>query len=81
LKALGSCSKVLFRIDEVRMQLVMESGRTEDYRIIPHTLGDGLFINFLPVNISGVESLLEGDKIDRVREFKLHEKGVKMYKK
>jgi hypothetical protein len=57
------------------MQLVMESGRTEDYRIIPHTLGDGLFINFLPVNISGVESLLEGDKIDRVREFKLHEKG------
>jgi hypothetical protein len=81
LNTLGKLSKLFFRVDEVRMKLFMESGRTEDYRIIPDTLKDGLFINFLPVSLSGVNALLSSDKTERIKGFKIDGKGFHLYNK
>jgi len=81
LNPLGKLSKLFFRVDEVRMKLFMESGRTEDYRIVPDTLDDGLFINFLPMSLSGVNSLLGSNKVEKVKGFKVHGKGLNLYKR
>jgi len=77
----GKLSKLFFRVDEVRMALFMESGRIEDYRIVPETLGDGLFINCLPVNLNSISTLLGDNKVEKVKGFKIHGKGLNSYKR
>jgi len=81
LNPLGKLSKLFFRVDEVRMKLFMESGRTEDYRIVPDTLDDGLFINFLPMSLSDVNTLLGSNKVDKVKGFKIYGEGLNLYKR
>jgi hypothetical protein len=77
----GKLSKLFFRIGEVRMSLFMESGRIEDYRVVPDTLEDGLLVNLLPVNLNGIEDLLDNNQVERVRGFKIHGKGLDSYKR
>ncbi len=81
LNTTGKLSKLFFRIDEVRMTLFMESGRIEDFRVVPDTLKDGILLNLLPVNINGIKDLLDNHRIERVKGFKIHGKGSNSYKR
>ncbi len=80
LNTVGRLFKFFFRIDEVRMSLFMESGRIEDFRVVPDTLKDGILLNLLPVNLNGIKDLLDNNRIERVKGFKIHGKGLDFYK-
>lgn len=81
LNTAGKLSKLFFRIDEVRMSLFMESGRIEDFRVVPDTLKDGLLLNLLPINLNGIKDLLDNNRIEKVHGFKIHGKGLDSYKR
>lgn len=75
----GRIVKTLYRIPEVDVALVYQSGREQSYRITPGTARDGLLLNYLPTIPSEFSDILHNRKTDKVVKFKLFGPGVKYY--
>lgn len=80
LNFIGRLTGIFFRLPEVKMELLMESGSRVDARIIPDTLQDGLLVNFLPMELNEVKMLIQEGKINHVTDkIRIYGKGVKYY--
>lgn len=80
LNFIGRLANIFFRLPEVKMELLMESGSRLDARIIPDTLQDGLLVNFLPMELKEVKMLIQESKINHVTDkIRIHGEGVKYY--
>ena len=80
LNTLGTLSKVLFRVPEVTMDLVGTGGH-RIYRIVPDTLINGLFINFLPIGLRDVYFLAnENQTTGKIYGIELSGEGLPLYK-
>jgi hypothetical protein len=81
LNLLGSCSKVLFRVPEVTMDIVSTAGH-RIYRIVPDTLMNGLFMNFLPISLRDLYFLAnEHQTTSKTYGIELSGEGLPLYKK
>jgi hypothetical protein len=80
LNMLGKLSKFFFRIPVTTMELLGDAGY-QHFRIIPDTLSNGLFINFLPVSLQDVYFLMnEHQARGRIYGIKITGEGLPFYK-
>ena len=81
LNTIGKLVKFFFRIPEIYIVLHTNSGRMVNFRVVPDTLCDGLFINFLPLSLKEVDDLMTKNKVkERINGFKIYSKGINLYK-
>lgn len=81
LNVFGSFSKILFRVPEVTMDIVGTAGHRV-YRIVPDTLVNGLFVNFLPISLRDVYFLTnEHQTTSKIYGIDLSGEGLPLYKK
>jgi len=79
LNLLGTLSKVFFRVPEVTMDIVGTFGH-RIYRIVPDTLINGLFINFLPISLQDVYFLANENRAGgRTYGIELSGEGLPLY--
>jgi len=57
----GRLAKIFFRIPEVTLDIIGSAGQ-RTYRVIPDTLENGLFINFLPFSLQDIKTLCQDDQ-------------------
>lgn len=82
LNAWGMLCKIFFRISEVKVELLSGTGSLSSFRVMPETLQDGLWINYLPLDIRQTSNLIKNNEADgRIDSFKIYGQGVKFYKK
>ncbi len=80
LDTLGALSKIFFRVPEVTMDIVGTAGH-RIYRIIPDTLSNGLFINFLPISLQDMYFLMNEHRTQgKIYGIKLSGEGLSLYK-
>ncbi len=76
----GKLAKIFFRIPEVTMNMFTDVAGYRVSRIIPDTLEDGLFINYLPLGLHDVSDLMQHAQIrDHIHSFSLSGKGLPLY--
>lgn len=77
----GKIYKIFFRIPEVRVELFTNSGSSLSFRVIPDTLKDGLWVNYLPLGIEQVNALISNNEAEsRINRLKIYGEGIKFYK-
>jgi hypothetical protein len=79
LSALGRLESAIFRIAPVSLELTYASGKTVSRRVMPDTLTDAAFINYLPDNSQDFAQLLDGRASDRVTTFRVVGPGTSSY--
>ncbi len=75
----GKLSKTLYKILPVEMALTDDMARTSVFRVVPDTLQDGIFLNYLPLNLHETDLLLNGTAATKFCSFELLGEGLKMY--
>jgi hypothetical protein len=79
LNTLGTLAKSLFRISPVYVDVLYESGRSANYRLIPDTAKNGILINYLPQSVEECAQIFRGVASDRVTTFRISGPGTKYY--
>jgi hypothetical protein len=78
--ARGKLTGIFFRIPEVWIALVKQDASVSPFRMVPDTLEDGLFINFLPLNLQETEALLSHKQaVNPIQKFWIYGRGYKYY--
>jgi hypothetical protein len=79
LNTLGTLAKSLFRVSPVYVDVLYESGRSANYRLIPDTAKNGILINYLPQSAEECAQIFRGVATDRVTTFRISGPGTKYY--
>jgi hypothetical protein len=80
LSLFGKLAKFFFRVPEVTMNMFFDVAGYRVSRIVPDTLEDGLFINYLPLGLHDVSDLIQHARIrDHFHSFSLSGKGLPLY--
>jgi len=78
---IGKMLKIIYKIPQVKMKLISESGLTSTFRIVPDNLRNGLLINYFPQNLHDVNSLLSSSESNqRTQSFQIYGEGLKLLK-
>jgi hypothetical protein len=75
----GKLVKTFYRISPVKIALVDDAGREIEYRVVPDTLKNGIFLNYLPLDLDQAGLLLTGTAATKICSFGLFGEGLKMY--
>ncbi len=60
MKIRGMLTEILFRVPEVKMIMLKESGLKKERRVVPANLSSGLMINCLPFSLKEMRDLMNG---------------------
>jgi hypothetical protein len=77
----GVMLKALFRVPPVYVSVVFDDRSRRRFRIIPEQAGEGLQMNYLPVNATQLSRLFQGEYVRRVAKFRFCGPGLKFYPK
>jgi hypothetical protein len=76
----GKLVKTLYKILPVEMALTDDAGRVSVFRVMPDTLKNGIFLNYLPVDLHETGLLMTGTAARKICSFELLGEGLKMYR-
>jgi hypothetical protein len=76
----GKLVKTLYKILPVEMALTDDAGRVSIFRVMPDTLRNGIFLNYLPLDLHETGLLLNGTAARKFCCFELLGEGLKMYR-
>jgi hypothetical protein len=76
----GHMAKTFYKILPVKMALTDDAGRTSVFRVMPDTLKNGIFLNYLPMDLHETGLLLNGTAARKICSFELLGEGLKMYR-
>ncbi|MFZ0929540.1 MAG: hypothetical protein WAN11_13120 [Syntrophobacteraceae bacterium] len=76
----GKLVKTLYKILPVEMALTDDAGRVSVFRVVPDTLKNGMFLNYLPMDLHETGLLLNGTAARKICCFELLGDGLKMYR-
>lgn len=80
LSLFGKLMKIFFRVPEVSMNMFTDAAGYRLHRIVPDTLEDGLFINYLPLGLHDVYDVMHHSQMrDQLYGFNLSGKGLPLY--
>ncbi len=79
LSFLGKLVKNFFKVPEIKMNLSTHIGYGT-YRVIPDTLENGLFINYLPLRLQDVYALMNQNQVStQIDHFNISGEGLPLY--
>ncbi|MFZ0926997.1 MAG: hypothetical protein WAN11_00240 [Syntrophobacteraceae bacterium] len=76
----GKLVETLYRILPVEMALIDDAGRVSIFRVVPDTLRNGIFLNYLPLDLHETGLLLNGTAARKICSFELMGEGLRMYR-
>ncbi len=76
----GKSIKTFYKISPVEMALADDQGRTYVFRVMPDTLKNGIFLNYLPLDLHETALLLDGTAARKFCSFELLGEGLEMYR-
>lgn len=76
----GKIVKTLYHIAPVEMALTDCAGGVSVFRVVPETLKDGLFLNYLPMSLNELDMLMNGKAARKFCSFQLFGPGLTMYR-
>ncbi len=77
----GKAVKTFYKIRPIQMVLTDDVGMTHTYRIVPDTLRNGMFINYLPLDVDDLEMLFSAGATREIVSLRLVGDYLKFYRK
>jgi hypothetical protein len=77
----GKLVKLFYKIRRINMVLTDDAGGAYIYRIVPDTLRNGVFANYLPMNMDELEMLYRSRSPRRIVSLLLFGDDLKLYRK